>query len=170
MYGGPSSDGSYSVFKGGEWDFTRYSLRVNHDNRMLDSIEQEEEERSSWIADQAAREEGLTEREADRLRRRKRAGVGNVASSYRGTTAHEFGHALQQQYGLIEVGLRLTYNKVMQDLFDELGEEQISMGLSEYAATDPGEMMSEAFTEMQRPDARPLARRVYDLMMKEASR
>ena len=96
-----------------------------------------------------------------------------MTGSYRGITAHEFGHALQDAYGLVEVpewGPKLTYNPKIQDLFDELGEEQISMGLSEYASVDPGEIMSEAFSEMQLPDARPLARRVYDLIMKEAFR
>ena len=120
-HGAEEEDGTYSVFKAGEWEFRSYSLRVNHVNTFFQSIEQEGEERSAWIADQAASEEGLTEREARSLRRRKKSGLSNVTGSYRGITAHEFGHALQDAYGLVEVpewGPKLTYNPKIQDLFD----------------------------------------------------
>lgn len=146
----------YSIFRAGEWHKglygrEEYGIRVNH-RRVL-------------LTDKATSD---TNRLKDLARGRS---LGNVGEDYSSTVEHEFGHAFQDQYGLqvkSRYGIDTKYNQKVEALFNELGPQRLENELSTYAATNPGEMMSEAFTEVQRADARPLAKQIYDLMVKEA--
>lgn len=96
---------------------------------------------SGTIEDDIAREL----RRAERAERKRAQGKtvyarGNVAMSREATFIHEYGHALDDTYGI-------ATDRRFLDFYRSLTEEQIEWGVSSYAATNELEFIAECFLD-----------------------
>lgn len=96
------------------------------------------------------------ERRARRFARAERRGtpamLGNVSGdSLEGVFIHEYGHAIDAKYGI-------SSNPKFLDYYHGFTEDEISVGLSEYGATNAQEFIAECFAESAFEDQRTISK------------
>lgn len=137
-------DKYHRLFIGGHWTKYARSISIN-DASLMGSAQQAERDRVKALSG----EEDL----------------GTVDDSPAGVMRHEFGHCLDDTYGIRD-------RKEFQDVLNELDDKALERELSLYAASKRDgsedrnivETFAEAFTESFADNARPLGRRVRGML------
>lgn len=95
---------------------------------------------------------------AERAAKGRRArGLSGVLEGAEGTFIHEYGHLIDHKY-------HISSSPKFQALWKSLDEEEITLGLSSYAATNEKELLAEAFLESFLPDQRDISKRVMAIV------
>lgn len=157
MYERPTGK-TYDIFQCGEcydnnfWDLEQgkkvSAILLNSRSSGFEMTFQEAiEYRQNKLAKQAARV----------ARGRRARGLSGVLEGAEGTFIHEYGHLIDHKY-------HISSSPKFQKLWNSLSEDEITLGLSSYAATNEKELLAEAFLESFLPDQGELSKKVMGII------